>query len=88
MLEIEIGWPLQKYNMTRAFKFHRLNVSKSLLFSSLIATQCHLAFVTDVLPLMGSRGRSGIVDTGSLLVHCASILFLGQKHTISLEGCP
>lgn len=87
VLKIKIRWPLQKYNMMRAFKFHRLNVAKSLIFSPLVATQCHLAFVTDVLPLSGSRGRSGTVDNGYLLAHCASILFPGQKHTISLEGC-
>lgn len=87
MLKIKIGWPLQKYNMMRAFIFHRLNVSKSLMFSPLILTEGHLAFETDVLLLAGSRGRPGIVDTGYLLGHCASIVFPGRKHSISPEGC-
>lgn len=56
----------------RAFKFHKLNVSKGLMLSPLIVTQCPLAFATAVLLLTGSRGRPGIVDTGYLLVHCAS----------------
>lgn len=86
VLKIKIMWPFQNYNMMRAFKFHRLNVSESLIFSPLIASQCHLVFVTEVLPLSGSRGRSGTVDSGYLLVRCPSILFPGRKHTISLEG--
>ena len=72
--------------MMRAFKFHRLNAAKSLIFSPLIAAQCHLAFVSDVLPLSGSRGCSGAVDKGYLLVRGASVLFPGRKRTISLEG--
>jgi len=39
VLKIKIRWPLQKYNMMRAFKFHRLNVPKSLMFSLLMATR-------------------------------------------------
>ena len=65
--------------MMRVFKFHRLNAAKSLIFSPLIAAQCHLAFVSDVMPLSGSRGRSGAVDKGYLLVHGTSILFPGRK---------
>ena len=63
----------------RVFKFHRLNATKSLIFSPLIAAQCHLAFVSDVMPLSGSRGRSGAVDKGYLLVHGTSILYPGRK---------
>lgn len=38
VLIIKVRWPLQKYNMMRAFKFHRLNVPKSLMLSLLMAT--------------------------------------------------
>lgn len=87
VLKIKIRWPLQKYYMIGAFEFHRLNVSRSLMFSLLIQQLSAIwTFSLVSCPFAAAEGALAPLTAYASPGHRASVSF-PRRDAVSREGC-